>query len=1645
MTTAFDAPLNEALRDAMLALYLHEAVPSDPYLIEQKLVDQIKTGDDLYEYWLLDVLVSQNVPTSPVACAIASLQQLVNSMMLNMEPGYSDDSLTPQQTKTWRDGLNRYPIWAAIQQLHHFPDIYLDPTLRLTKTDSFKQLENDINQAQIQPDTVQTAVLAYLGRFEEIANLKVCNGYIDGEDFANSTYYFIGKSPAENAYYWRSLDMSQRPVRRPAKRAGDTPDKFDKPLPNAWSDWKRANVPISEKALEHTIRPCWFNNRLFVTWAEVEYQDSDAIAPTPENKADLSVKVHPRFRLYASYKKYDDSWSTPRVYIESYCQTPALVAKTREQIESETQTIAVYDHSTSPESMVLMLYSNYQPDSSDEPDTSGDNDKYDFLRTVRIDKNFHVTSLFPSLGVVPNVKPATVDLEPRDNEPSKAHVLFIGYIFANANKNAGRFQYWLPTGTKVFGAMTPFLPDNEKDTWDFGDRQSWIKTSSKDVELVYDRSNSKIQLTVKLNRGFPDNTSLTFTVTDKQNAPIIKVTLVFSSSFTAAWPWPWGWVPLLEGSCIEPIDTDFMDQQDAAFCFNGKPDLIRSLVVDYGSNNPTNFSVPATKKGGSASLVGKNASSIMLRLLLENPESLSLTDFWCSRSANLPLAAPIFFSSVKPVGYQFFVGHPTDVASLTAPLKFEEMQSLYPAYNSKSLSTDDTAYYEFSIDQTTHRPEGWQVTWPDDVVIPLIYGVLIREEQTSFTPSFATVRRNVTGGALKMLTIGWGQALNTDPKVAPSINSLVKPSLGDSPSLGKAQFIDFMGSSIEFSDGQKPITASRAPIRMNTTFARHLIELAESGIEPLLSWETQTQRTEPPIPNGIGAEPMDFSGAYYLYFLELFLYLPWLVAYRLNEEQQYDQARHWLSFIFDPARQSVDPGHPGYWQAVPLMEPVWPGPVDPSQAILYPDDPHQIGLSFPVHFRKALYGLYIDIESNQADQAYGELTPDGLAEAKLRYVHILDLLGRRPDVRQVDDWAPISLETLSDTRNEELRGFEQQLIAHQRDLQEHPPLRIGKAPGSEIAPLLCLRPFANDSSLSSTDNPYLRRPFNPELIQRWERAESRLYNLRHNLDMAGNALNLPLFAAPLDPRALLAAWGQGLSGAALSRLLNPQIPHYRFSFMFALAQNAVDNVIQFGATLLSLIERKEQAQYLELQQQQAWNLAKVAVDIQVQAGKIDEANRKALLASQAIVKGRVSYYEALLKEGTSPTEVAALGLALTSRVLDSVAQSQWAAGETLKTAPNIIGAFLVVGAMGGAAGFIAGGQRAEGASNSAATMAFGGSALASAVSQGLERTEQYRRRNQEWTQARDQSKLEAEQIKAQLEVFEAQHIATQLQLRQAQTALNQAKATHDFLLSSNRFSKSQTYDWLNSKFASFYYTAYNTAQSLCQMAEACWQYEMGDFTKTFIRPGAWNSTYRGLGAGEELKMSLQQMYAEYLKNNKRDLEIRKTVSLKGLRDKDSTSKINKTWADIKTDLKNGSCKFELTQKMFDDDYESQNHYLRRIKTISVTLPVTVGPYEDICAVLQQDSSKVEMAATKGTLKENLRASQQIALSHGVDDNGQFQLNFQDERYLPFEYTGAISSWTLTFPNHDAQSAMLDRLNDIIVHVSYTARREGGLL
>lgn len=65
----------------------------------------------------------------------------------------------------------------------------------------------------------------------------------------------------------------------------------------------------------------------------------------------------------------------------------------------------------------------------------------------------------------------------------------------------------------------------------------------------------------------------------------------------------------------------------------------------------------------------------------------------------------------------------------------------------------------------------------------------------------------------------------------------------------------------------------------------------------------------------------------------------------------------------------------------------------------------------------------------------------------------------------------------------------------------------------------------------------------------------------------------------------------------------------------------------------------------------------------------------------------------------------------------------------------------------------------------------------------------------------------------------------------------------------------------------------------------------------------------------------------------------------------------------------------------------------------------------------------------------------IATSSAQNDAGVFELNFRDERYMPFEGAGAIIIWNLELPNKLRQFDY-DTISDLIMHISYTAKDDG---
>jgi hypothetical protein len=144
----------------------------------------------------------------------------------------------------------------------------------------------------------------------------------------------------------------------------------------------------------------------------------------------------------------------------------------------------------------------------------------------------------------------------------------------------------------------------------------------------------------------------------------------------------------------------------------------------------------------------------------------------------------------------------------------------------------------------------------------------------------------------------------------------------------------------------------------------------------------------------------------------------------------------------------------------------------------------------------------------------------------------------------------------------------------------------------------------------------------------------------------------------------------------------------------------------------------------------------------------------------------------------------------------------------------------------------------------------------------------------------------------------------------------------------------------------------------------------------------------------------------------------------------------------------GTCDFSIPEALFDMDFPG--HYLRRIKSISVTIPCVVGPCTTINSTLKLNSHKYRTSSSAAKqYPEELSSSadarfattyvpiQSIAVTSGDNDPGVFELNFRDERYVPFEGAGAISSWNLELPTHLRQFAY-ESITDVVLHMRYTS-------
>lgn len=246
MDTFHIGDLAERRRDALVQFVLGQKTWSGAV--------PLVTPEDLYEYLMLDPQDSAQLQSTGLSSIVRCLQQHIQSAYSGMEPGYEDSHFDEEDLQEWYQILSQYGTWAGNQMLKDYAENYIVPQLRLKKTSLFKALENSLQQMRISTDSVHSGLQEYLQALQRTCDLEVLSAYIDGDNYQDAPYYFVGSERTPpHAYYWRKA------------RVEVTNDSATL-NPTAWGEWQPITMGATGKVLD--LRPVYCAGRLMLVWCE---------------------------------------------------------------------------------------------------------------------------------------------------------------------------------------------------------------------------------------------------------------------------------------------------------------------------------------------------------------------------------------------------------------------------------------------------------------------------------------------------------------------------------------------------------------------------------------------------------------------------------------------------------------------------------------------------------------------------------------------------------------------------------------------------------------------------------------------------------------------------------------------------------------------------------------------------------------------------------------------------------------------------------------------------------------------------------------------------------------------------------------------------------------------------------------------------------------------------------------------------------------------------------------------------------------------------------------------------------------------------------------------------------------------------------
>jgi hypothetical protein len=888
-------------------------------------------------------------------------------------------------------------------------------------------------------------------------------------------------------------------------------------------------------------------------------------------------------------------------------------------------------------------------------------------------------------------------------------------------------------------------------------------------------------------------------------------------------------------------------------------------------------------------------------------------------------------------------------------------------------------------------------------------------------------------------------------------------------------------------------------------------ELNRNGVDGLLQRRVQTQPHEfaPRAPNGQTLPALDFKadyepdkvsipivlepypvedvdfnddGAYALYNWELFFHAPLMIADRLSKNQRYEEAQKWFHTIFDPTDKSSLEIPQRYWRTKPFHERTREGyqheqiqyiltlltaGADPQKKAQLsatekedlerfeksvtawrkdPFKPHLIARMRTTAYQKMVVMKYIDNLIGWADQLFRRDTLESINEATQLYILAAEILGHRP--YEVPPRAAPRVQTFN-SLEPILDAFSNATVQIEEFVS--PSANGGAAVGSGQQPALSVPTML-----------YFCVPKNDKLLAYWDTVADRLFKIRHCMNIEGIARQLPLFEPPIEPGLLVKATAAGVDLSSVLNDLSAAPPHYRFNVLSQKATELCSELKALGQAMLSALEKRD-GEHLSLLRAQH-ETALLALVEQVKKLQYDEAaqNKTALSKSRDTATGRYIHYQKLLgiqspqvpeigqpiPEG-SPSQHIAIQeeggiktIPYEKEEMDKLKESDesqdkaaWTdfAASVANVVPNFniepwgIGATFGGSNVGSAISAIANRFRAD---STEAGYEAGKSAKLS----------QYAMRAHDWLLQSNLAAREIMQIDQQILAAELRRQIADSELLNHRRQLANAREVEEYL--SNKYTNQELYGWMIGQLATVYFQTYQLAYDLAKRAERAFRHELGLKDSNFIQFGYWDSLKKGLLAGERLFHDIKHMEAAYLEQNRREYEITKHISLAQL-DALALVQLRQT----------ATCVMRLPEVLFDIDFPGQ--YMRRIRSVSISIPCVAGPYTSVNCTLTLLNSSIRHGNTllggkysrqegDPRFTDHLGAIQSIVTSTAQNDSGMFETNSRDERFLPFEGMGAISEWQIELPASFRQFDY-DTISDVILHIRYMAREGGTLL